>query len=348
MHERRLAPALALAAGLLAACGTPAATPSSGAVPTTTAQVVRTDIVSRQRLNGTLTYAGSYTVINEAGPGVYTALPSPGVVVARGQVLYRVNGRPIPLFYGDPAWRSLGVGVSDGADIKTMELNLLALGFARSSTLIANGHFDAFDAAAVRRWQASLGMPQTGTLALGDVVYAAGPIRVAAVQPTLGMFAQPGQPAIEATTSQQIVLAPLDVSRQTSVKPGDAVVVDLPDGKTSVPGIVTAISPVAAAGSNGGPATVTLTISMTDPSAGESLDQAPVSVEVTDSVHAGVLAVPVMALLAESGGQYAVVVIEGAQRRTVVVTTGLFDDRGLVEVASAGLREGMSVEVPQS
>ena len=28
------------------------------------------------------------------------------------------------------------------------------------------------------------------------------------------------------------------------------------------------------------------------------------------------------------------------------VTTGLFDDRGLVEVTSADLREGMLVEVP--
>jgi hypothetical protein len=30
----------------------------------------------------------------------------------------------------------------------------------------------------------------------------------------------------------------------------------------------------------------------------------------------------------------------------VIVTTGLFDDRGLVEVTSTELREGMLVEVP--
>jgi hypothetical protein len=69
---------------------------------------------------------------------------------------------------------------------------------------------------------------------------------------------------------------------------------------------------------------------------------------VVDQVHKGVLAVPVMSLLAEPGGTYSVLVVEGSHRRSVVVTTGLFDDRGLVEVSSPDLREGMAVEVPVS
>jgi peptidoglycan hydrolase-like protein with peptidoglycan-binding domain len=313
--------------------------------------VVRTDIVSRQQLNGTLTYAGTYTLINQASPGVYTGLPSPGAVVTRGQILYNIDNRPIPLLYGATEWRALSVGVPDGPDVKQLEQNLLALGFANSSNLIANGHFDSFDAAAVRRWQASLGLTQTGVVAMGDAIFEPGPIRIASVQPTTGMGAQPGQPVIQATSTQRVVTLPLEVSRQGLVKDGDPVVVSLPDSST-VQGTVASVGTVATAsqapGGGSGPATIQVTISLANPAAGGNLDQAPVIVSVTDKVDQGVLAVPVTALLAQPGGTYAVEVVEGHQRRAVTVTTGLFDDRGLVEVTSPDLREGMLVEVPQT
>jgi hypothetical protein len=38
--------------------------------------------------------------------------------------------------------------------------------------------------------------------------------------------------------------------------------------------------------------------------------------------------------------------VASGRRTHVIVTTGLFDDRGLVEVAGTELREGMLVEVP--
>ncbi|HEY2557473.1 MAG TPA: hypothetical protein VGI08_10225, partial [Diaminobutyricibacter sp.] len=231
--------------------------------------------------------------------------------------------------------------------------NLLALGFGNSSNLIANGHFDAFDAAAVRRWQASLGVAQTGVVSLGDTIYEPGPVRIASVHPSAGMAAQPGQPVIDATSTQRAVLVALDVSREGSVKVGDLVTVLLPTSATPVTGTVSAIGTVATSTptNNGGPAgppSIPLSITLSDPAAAGSLDQAPVSVGVTDAVHKAVLAVPVMALIAQAGGTYAVEVVQSSVRHAVAVTTGLFDDRGLVEVTSPDLREGMLVEVPQS
>ncbi|HEY4746411.1 MAG TPA: hypothetical protein VIH38_02565, partial [Steroidobacteraceae bacterium] len=82
MRLKRVAAVIA-ATGALAACGGHAANPA-GAVPTSTAPVIRTDIVSRQQLTGTLGYAGDYTVVNQAGPGVFTGLPSPGSIITRG------------------------------------------------------------------------------------------------------------------------------------------------------------------------------------------------------------------------------------------------------------------------
>jgi peptidoglycan hydrolase-like protein with peptidoglycan-binding domain len=344
----RLTAAAALAF-MLAGCGAASASPTSSSVPTTTATVVRTDIVTRQRLNGTLTYAGAYTLTNEVA-GIFTSLPAPGAAISRGQVLYRVGPRPIVLMYGDPEWRGLGVGVTDGSDVKQLEQNLLALGFGNSANLVASGHFDAFDAAAVRRWQASLDIPQTGAVGLGDVIFEPGAIRVAAVQPSPGSFAQPGQPVIQATSPTREVLVQLDVSLQQLVKVQDPVTVQLPDAST-LDGHVSAVSPVAesapSSAQGGGPtATIAVTIALTDPAAGGTFDEAPVAVDITVAVHAAVLAVPVMALLARPGGTYAVVVVEGSQRRLVTVATGFFDDRGLVEVSGPDLREGMSVEVP--
>jgi peptidoglycan hydrolase-like protein with peptidoglycan-binding domain len=350
MGLKRIAVASA-ALGVLAACGGHP-TSSTGAVPTSTAPVIRTDIVSRQQLSGTLTYSGSYTVVNQAGPGVFTSLPAPGAVLTRGQVVYRVDGRPIPLFYGDtPEWRQLSAGVADGADSYELQANLIALGVA-PSVLRADNTFDWFTAQAVRSWQASLGLPQTGIVRPGDVVYMPGAIRVTAVEPAVGMFAQPGQPVLQATSTQHTVIVQLNVALESLVKVGNAVTVSLPDGKTTAAGTVSAIGTVATAPSSGnqnGPpqeATVTVTIALTDPAAGGTLDLAPVSVGIAGDLHRSVLAVPITALLAQPDGKYAVEVVANGRRTPVIVTTGLFDDRGLVEVTSTELHEGMLVEVP--
>lgn len=339
------------AIGVLTACGMHA-TSSTGAVPTGTAPVIRTDIVSHQQLSGTLTYAGSYTVFNQAGPGVYTALPVPGTIITRGQLIYRVDGRPIPLFYGDvPAWRQLSAGVAPGPDIYELQANLVALGLAPAVLRVDNS-FDSVTATAVRHWQASLGLPQTGVVGAGDAIYMPDAIRVTAVQPTVGMFAQPGQPVIQATSTHHTVLVPLNVALESLVKVGDAVTVSLPDATTTAAGTVTAISTVAVAPNGGGQngpapeATVTVTVTLTDAAAGGTLDLAPVSAGIIGDAHKGVLAVPVIALLAQPDGKYAVDVVGGGQRRIVTVVTGLFDDRGLVEVTSPDLHEGMLVEVP--
>ena len=85
-----------------------------------------------------------------------------------------------------------------------------------------------------------------------------------------------------------------------------------------------------------GTTTITVQARLTDPGAAGTLDQAPVTVNITTGSSPGpVLAVPVTALVAQSPGGYAVEVAgPGNTRRWVPVRVGpVFDDAaGLVQV----------------
>jgi multidrug efflux pump subunit AcrA (membrane-fusion protein) len=100
-------------------------------------------------------------------------------------------------------------------------------------------------------------------------------------------------------------------------------------------------------GSDSGP-TVPVTIRPTHPAATGSLDQALVEVAITDQTVHNVLAVPVTALLARSGGGYSVELVAGdGTHHLVRVNLGLFDDAaGMVQVSGTGLAAGQRVVVP--
>jgi hypothetical protein len=78
------------------------------------------------------------------------------------------------------------------------------------------------------------------------------------------------------------------------------------------------------------------------------LDQAPVEVTITHRTVRRVLAVKVTALMARSGGRYAVEVVDGdGTHHLVPVNPGLFDDvAGMVQVSGSELSAGRHVVVP--
>jgi hypothetical protein len=160
-----------------------ASTPAKSSGSTT---VERRDLVATDTESGTLSYADPQSVFNRIS-GTLTWLPQIGDVIKPGQALYRVDGAPVILMNGSvPAYRTLSEGVTDGADVKELKQNLVALGFDPSHQITINDTFDAATTDAVDRWQAALSETQTGIVTLGQVVFLPGAQRITAVQSSLG------------------------------------------------------------------------------------------------------------------------------------------------------------------
>jgi len=315
---------------------------SEPATTTSTATVELTDLVEYEDLDGTLGF-GTPEDLSVSRPGTITALPAAGSVVDRGGSVAEVDGLPVPLLFGTrPFWRSLQADV-DGPDVKILEENLVALGFADAGSLTVDEDFTAATTAAVKRWQESLGMEETGVVAVGDAVVRPGAVRVAAHAGAVGGSA--GGPVLQVTGTEQHVAVALRADRQGLVAVGDEVTVELPDG-TSAPAVVASVGSVVTPGDDmaGTEATVEVIVALVDASAAGTLDQAPVDVSIVKSQAEGVLAVPVEALLALAEGGYAVERVTGATTELVAVETGAFAD-GQVEVIGE-LAEGDEVVVP--
>ena len=312
-------------------------------------------------------------------PGTtYTWLPRPGQVIKQDQPVYAVSGEPVPLLYGAiPAYRAFYDGMPDGADVGELTHDLVSLGYGAG--LVQSNHYSAATAAAVRRWQRARGLPATGKILLGAVVFEPGPIRVTSVTPSAGSSAggsgdggssgDGGGTVLTATGITPIVTVDLDVTQEYLVKPGDAVSVVLPDGTSTVGGQVETVGTVATCPGGGGTGTgnssadqstcessgsgssstptVTVTITLHSTPAGASLDQAPVNVNITSQTVPDVLAVPVTALLSLQGGGYGVDVVTGKASHLVGVTTGVYSDT-LVQISGPGITAGTVVEVASS
>jgi hypothetical protein len=341
----------AWAAGAFRADSQPPSGVADNAYPTALATVTLGSLSAQQRVSAALGYAGSYSVLNQA-TGLYTQLPAAGQVVRRGQVLYQVNGDPVVLLYGSvPAYRALSEGMT-GADVRQLNANLVALGYATSSELDpASDYFSAETAYALELYQDHLGIPETGSLAPGQVVFLSSAARVTTISAQLGAQAEPGSPVLQATATKRQVTIALDASEQSYVRDGDKVSITLPDNQTT-PGVVSYVGTVAttppSSGGTSSTPVITVDVTPSDPAATGHLDQAPVQVSITTATVSGVMIVPVDALVSLAGGGYAVEVVEpGGTHELVAVTLGLFDDAGgTVQVSGAGLDAGRQVVVP--
>ena len=338
-------------------------------VPAATATVTRGTITVSEQDPGTIGYAGGFTVYSAAA-GTVTWLPAAGARIRPGGRLFAVDGQDVVLMRGaTPAWRAFFPGMSDGADVAELQRNLVALGYDPYHAITPGDHYDWATQAAIERGQLAEGWLPDGQIALGEVAFLPGPVRVAALASGAGATVAAGAPVLTGTSVTEVVTVALPSSERSAVTAGQRVTITLPDGAATT-GRVRGLAPAAASAppgssgrgsgtSSGGgsgsgsgtgaPPTVGILVSLDHQAAAAGLDGAQVQVAIATQVQRDALVTPISALLARPGGGFEVTVVTGATRRNVPVQTGLFDDLdGTVAISGPGIAAGTRVEVPRS
>ncbi|MFM9455067.1 peptidoglycan-binding protein [Streptomyces europaeiscabiei] len=231
-----------------------------------------------------------------------------------------------------------------GMDVLQFETNLAALGY---TGFTVDERFTTGTAAAVERWQKSLGLAGTGVVGVGDVIHSAGKVRIGSAVARLGSAA--GENTLTYTGTARKVIVNASATDASWAVRGSAVTVELPDG-TAVKGKVASVGKRATTPDGGGEggsgqsaATIPVTITIENQKAIGRLESGPVTVEYVGNEVKDVLAVPVAALVALAEGGHG---LETEDGRFVAVRTGLFAD-GDVEVSGPTVREGMKVRIPE-
>lgn len=303
--------------------------------PQATAEIVRGDLTDTVSLSGRIVYPGERAVRGQTA-GTVTAVAASGRTLRQGQVLYRVDRRPVVLMYGRlPLYRPLHRGVQDGPDVRQLETALKALGHGQDVTV--DDRFSWATARAVRAWQKRVGLPQTGVVDAGQVVFLPSKVRVAKVDVAVGDSVSPGRRVLTVTGTDRLVQLDLDVADQALARKGAKVRVELPGGGEMTGKVVTV---GAVARSREGTATIDVGVRLAGAEAA-LVDQTPVTVLLESTSRRDVLSVPVEALLATADGGYGVEI----GGRVVPVRTGVYGG-GRVEISGPGLRAGMKVGVP--
>lgn len=178
---------------------------------------VRSGVVERSQ---TFTAAASWdekvVASNSASGTVTEVLVEPGREVSSGNALYTVDLRPVSVVEGAvPSFRSLNVG-SRGADVLQLEQFLdESFDFAGE----VDDEFTAATAAAVKVWQGTLGVPQSGSVGRGDVVFVPSlPARMVLGQEIrVGQQVAPGAGSISALVADPSFTVTLDVDQRDLV-----------------------------------------------------------------------------------------------------------------------------------
>lgn len=284
------------------------------------------------------------TELTTVGSGTITLAAVTGAELDAGSTIARVDENPVSLFIGDqPVWRTLDIGVSDGADVLALEFGLAAMGFDPSGMAI-DSTFDSDTAAAVLVWEefAGLSAPD-GVVSMGEIVFAPSPVQVSESVPAgTRVSAGDSLATVRPNAGQGLELTFTVTEEADRYQPGQPVSITAADGSAH-DAVISSLERVASSGDGqAAPETAaSFTVTAIPQNPEDGLTAGPVTVDIPTEVAADVVAVPARALVAVLEGGEAVRLADGT---LVGVEIGVFAD-GWVEVTGAGIDVGTQVEV---
>lgn len=274
--------------------------------------------------------------------GVVTGISvAAGDEVSQGSALYTVNLEPVVVGQGDvPSFRTIGQD-AEGADVAQLQAMLAAQGHYTGAV---DGKAKAGTIRAIKAWQKSLGVPQTGTVDAGDVIYVPTlPTRVALDDELIfrGATLVGGEEALRGLPATPVFEVPVTEAQAALMPAGTRVQIISPEGSEWV-GLVKKQNPEPDTGN----VIVPLAGEGGAVICGDQCSQVPVSGEailrsqiVTVETVAG-LVVPSAALVTAPDGQIAVIDEDGERVPVTVVAAA----KGMSVVEGVG--DGTRVRIP--
>ena len=298
----------------------------------TTATVERGDLSAQREFKATVSFGEAWAV-NTSAAGTITQRHAIGTVVNFGEMLARIDHKPLFLGEGGmPMYRELyrlASGTRDeygnrldlitGYDVAHLQTFLLAAGFDADGKLEVDGVFDTVTEKAVKAWQKAVGLPVSGRVDDSQLVFSPEPLRIVSDSRIGATF-----DGIEVNSVEATVLVETSNRDRAALPLGAEVQVTLAD-QTELSGVVT--DQKQATGDDGSPVWRTTIVP------GDELpgDASTATVTVTEVLAEDVLHVPVGALLALAEGGFAVEVPSGAGSTLVAVEVGeVLDGRAAI------------------
>lgn len=289
---------------------------------------VITNTVGQGRFSQTVS-----TEVEVPGSRAITDLPDVGALLAPGDVLYETDSTPVYLVQGTvAAWRTMNVDVV-GIDVEQLEQHLIDGGWA-TEDLEVDGEWTSLTTDAVELWQDETDQEVTGEVALGDLWFIDGPIRVVEVVATVGAPVADRDQVLTYTSDDRRVEVSL-AELPEGLLAADGVDVELPN-RVTVPGVVSSVRGTAIGFD------LVIDVDLTGVEV-DTFDRLPVTVSWTLNELVDELTIPPEAVQRLDSGEYVVYVLTGEDVTQTPVE--IIGQAGRV-VAVRGVDERAQVLVP--